>query len=341
MDKDSKIYKKVKAEADRKFKEKTSAYKSLYIVRRYKELGGKYDSKSKPKKTGSNLRRWLKEKWVRISPKTGKPMRRNGKLVPCGRSEKEQKTGIKKGLCRPYKRISKNTPKTAEQIGTKEMKKRVSLKKRFPNKVITRKLITKNKTMQSGGGSKNYNQSKSHKNTKDDIDIHNKFNPNLTPYQIFALGSFGGTYWRPIKHNGKELKNQHKKYRWEIPDNKMTLDFNDYDKSLNKYGEKVGTTLSFWRSKGWIKDQDPYGWVQWYAEYHNGRRSPDDKRQIKRWLSLAGPKGRFRKWLITNILKKGGKWNDESISPKIRQTLQHWGYKLTKKDFDMEVKSRK
>ena len=24
------------------------------------------------------------------------------------------------------------------------------------------------------------------------------FKPNLTPYQIFKLGSFGGTYWRPI-----------------------------------------------------------------------------------------------------------------------------------------------
>ena len=41
------------------------------------------------------------------------------------------------------------------------------------------------------------------------------------------------------------------------------------------------------------------------------------------------------------ILKKGGKWDDESISPAIRQTLQHWGYKLTKKDFENEVNSRK
>ena len=24
------------------------------------------------------------------------------------------------------------------------------------------------------------------------------FKPNLTPRQIFTLGSFGGTYWRPI-----------------------------------------------------------------------------------------------------------------------------------------------
>ena len=25
------------------------------------------------------------------------------------------------------------------------------------------------------------------------------FTPNLTPREIFTLGSFGGTYWRPIK----------------------------------------------------------------------------------------------------------------------------------------------
>jgi len=45
-------------------------------------------------------------------------------------------------------------------------------------------------------------------------------------------------------------------------------------------------------------------------------------------------------FLITQIQKKGGKWNDETISPKIRQTLQHWGYKLTKSDYDFEIKRR-
>ena len=41
-----------------------------------------------------------------------------------------------------------------------------------------------------------------------------EFTPNLTPKEIFELGSFGGTYWRPIKSSGlnKTLKNQHKKY---------------------------------------------------------------------------------------------------------------------------------
>ena len=42
-------------------------------------------------------------------------------------------------------------------------------------------------------------------------------------------------------------------------------------------------------------------------------------------------------------IKKGTKkdWNNNSISPAIRQTLQHWGYKIKKKDFDKELKNRK
>ena len=40
------------------------------------------------------------------------------------------------------------------------------------------------------------------------------FRPNLSPRDMFKLGSSGGTYWRPIKSGvaGKELKNVHKKY---------------------------------------------------------------------------------------------------------------------------------
>jgi hypothetical protein len=49
--------------------------------------------------------------------------------------------------------------------------------------------------------------------------------------------------------------------------------------------------------------------------------------------------------LVTLILKEKalrnrGSWDDTTISPKIRQTLQQWAYKLTKKDFDAEVKAR-
>jgi len=178
------------------------------------------------------------------------------------------------------------------------------------------------------------------------FDDYPEFTPNLTPKQMFELGSFGGTYWRPIKSKffKKKLKNKHKKYIWlnNIDSDTLTRPFDEYDKKINKYGVKVGTTLEFWEEKGWIDKKDPYGWVQWYCEFYSGRRSKDDERQISRWSKLAGSNGRFRKWLVTQILKKGTKddWDNYNISPAIRQTLQHWGYKLTKKDFDKEYNSR-
>ena len=41
-----------------------------------------------------------------------------------------------------------------------------------------------------------------------------EFKPNLTPKEVFQLGSFGGTYWRPIYSSvtEKNYKDQHKKY---------------------------------------------------------------------------------------------------------------------------------
>ena len=41
------------------------------------------------------------------------------------------------------------------------------------------------------------------------------------------------------------------------------------------------------------------------------------------------------------IRDKKTKFYDFSISPKIRQVLQHWGYVLTKKDYKNELKRRK
>ena len=41
------------------------------------------------------------------------------------------------------------------------------------------------------------------------------------------------------------------------------------------------------------------------------------------------------------IKKKGTTKNDYSVSPVIRQALQHWGYQLTKKDADAYVRKKK
>lgn len=166
------------------------------------------------------------------------------------------------------------------------------------------------------------------------------FRPNLTPREIFKLGSFGGTYWRPIYSSitKKHYKNKHKNYPkswWKnIPENHLSRSWNDYDKSINKYNVKVGTTLEFWQQKKWITKNHPYGWIQWYCDFYNGKRSEDDEWQISRWLKTAGPNSRFRRQLINMLKKKRTKYNDFTVSPKIRQTLQHWAYVLRKSDFN-------
>ena len=211
--------------------------------------------------------------------------------------------------------------------------------------------------------------------------IIHQFHPNLTPRQIFALGSFGGTYWRPIKsavtnttHKNHHIKftkilqnptktkiekksskvpknkkiskklkkriqpnSEKEKYEnWfsAIPDNYLIQKFENYDKKVNNYKVKCGSTLEQWEEKNWIKEQDPYGWVEWYCNFSLGRRSEDDERQIKRWLAFCGPKGRFRRQLINRIYRKKGDFDDFGISPVVRQSLQHWGFMLTKEDFE-------
>eukprot|EP00299_Pterocystis_sp_00344_P014971 c7457_g1_i2.p2 GENE.c7457_g1_i2~~c7457_g1_i2.p2 ORF type:complete len:123 (-),score=27.78 c7457_g1_i2:68-436(-) len=77
-----------------------------------------------------------------------------------------------------------------------------------------------------------------------------------------------------------------------------------------------------------------------YCRFYQGRRSSDDTRQIERWLSGHGPKGRFRLQLINKIAKANKSFDDTSVSPVIRQTCQHWGYKLTQFDYDLHVKSK-
>ena len=185
---------------------------------------------------------------------------------------------------------------------------------------------------------------KTRKNNKTTYKDYPDFTPNLTPEDMFRMGSFGGTYWRPIHSSitGKDYKNQHKLYpkKWwkDIPDTELVS--KTYDIHVNKYNVRVGTSLDFWENKGWITKHHPYGWVEWYCDFHQGNRGPDDERQIQRWKSLAGPRGRFMRFLVTLIVKKNAKWNDETISPKIRQVLQHWGYRLTYADYNNEIRRR-
>ena len=166
-----------------------------------------------------------------------------------------------------------------------------------------------------------------------------EFKPNLTPKQVLRMGSFGGTYFRNIqsnvtgkKHSGKNaIKSFPKDWLHGIDLEKKVLSQN-YDKNVNTYKVKCGSSLEAWETSNWIVKQDPYGWFQWYCRFYMGRRTKDDQRQIDRWLKITGPKGRFRRTLMNKIIKGGKDYNDKSVSPVIRQVLQHWGYKMSKRD---------
>ena len=68
-------------------------------------------------KKGLALKRWFKEEWVDV--RTGKP---------CGR-----KKGEKRGTpyCRPKKRVSSKTPKTAGELSASEKRSRIAQKRRL------------------------------------------------------------------------------------------------------------------------------------------------------------------------------------------------------------------
>ena len=41
----------------------------------------------------------------------------------------------------------------------------------------------------------------------------------------------------------------------------------NYDVNKNKYKVKCGGSLEMWETSGWIVEQDPYGWFQWYCRF--------------------------------------------------------------------------
>jgi len=171
------------------------------------------------------------------------------------------------------------------------------------------------------------------------------FRPNKTPKEVLHAGSFGGTYFRPI-YSSITKKNYGPEVYKELPEDwlkglnvKTQVASPKYDENINKYKAKCGGSLEMWETSGWIVEQDPYGWFQWYCRFFQGRRTEDDERQIGRWQRCAGVKGRWRNNLVTKVFNsKKQKFDDPSISPVVRQTLLHWAYELTKEDYDAQAK---
>ena len=104
MYKTSTAYKKAKTLADKTY-EKHSAYKSMFIAKKYREFGGKYKDDTKKDKSKSTSR-WLREKWVQVESYL-----KDNKKIACG----SEKAGDIHS-CRPSVRVNKQTPITIEEL---------------------------------------------------------------------------------------------------------------------------------------------------------------------------------------------------------------------------------
>jgi hypothetical protein len=105
------LYEKSKRMATEKFTSPTGAYRSMWIVRQYKKMGGTYTRR----KNSSKLERWRKEMWVDLNQQNGK-----GGYERCGHKNTQNN---KYPLCRPSKTISKDTPRKYQDINESSIRK--------------------------------------------------------------------------------------------------------------------------------------------------------------------------------------------------------------------------
>jgi len=113
---------------------------------------------------------------------------------------------------------------------------------------------------------------------------------------MLELGVFDGTYF----------KNDYIDFKEDV-----------FVSQKNLFLEEASQPMSVWLEKGWITEEDPLGWFQWYTRYYYGRRIPKlDDWQIKRWRSFTARHS-------AQVKKNAG--GDISKRIKQRQALLHWG----------------
>lgn len=132
------------------------------------------------------------------------------------------------------------------------------------------------------------------------------FKPQLTPRQMLELGVFGGVYMRDCQDEFPDTWFTHAKFA-----------AGKRDANINYFGINASQTLKQWEIKGWIHEDDPRGWFQWYCRYYQGRRCSDDDRQIKRWKAMRRHEGQIKAHCFPG---------DQFCRQKQRQALLHWSY---------------
>jgi hypothetical protein len=88
------------------------------------------------------------------------------------------------------------------------------------------------------------------------------------------------------------------------------------DPTVNAFRVKSRQPLSVWRENGWINEQDPRGWFEWYCRFYQGRRSEDDDRQIKRWRAFVRHSAQVKKNGMGRV----------DVRPVQRQALLQWAH---------------
>ena len=137
-------------------------------------------------------------------------------------------------------------------------------------------------------------------------DFSSEFTPQLTPAQMLAMGVFGGKYMTDCTAEFPA--------EWFLG---AKLSPEKHDPGLNFFQVRASKPLSYWEQKGWIHEDDPRGWFQWYCRYYMGRRHADDDRQIRRWKAMSRHISQLRR----NCIK-----GDLLCRPRQRQAILHWAY---------------
>lgn len=118
----------------------------------------------------------------------------------------------------------------------------------------------------------------------DNASVATKFSPDLTPEQMKAIGTLAARY-------------------------------HDKDKTGNFFN--VVASMKEWPDN-WHHPEHPLGWFQWYEGYAAGKRTEDDERQIKRWLS-------FKARHVAQLQKADPSLANLQVQPRRRQALLNWG----------------
>lgn len=136
------------------------------------------------------------------------------------------------------------------------------------------------------------------------------FTPHFTPTQMLKLGVFGGAYFaaaEPADFEGLSSEVR------ELALNNV----GPFNKKANAFGAKAGQTFEQWQKAGWLFEEDPLGWFQWYCRYNAGRRHERDAHQISRWTAYGERWGHMARWQLRS---KG------EVSAVVRQGLLQWAY---------------